>query len=216
MNFKTLKIFSSILGLAVTLMALAVPARAYTLTEDPNCAVAVGVFNPSYTDCKGAYLLEGGENDVTDGAADNIVNQLLNVDDVFGTSGGWTFLGKTDDSSTSPEFTLTGLNATTGTLEITGISLPAKIVVSFKAADSFSLYLWNPLNDPGLIEWATSGTATNRNGGVQGLSHASVYWMENGTVPPQQTPEPGTIVLMGSGLAGLGFWRWKKATKSQA
>ncbi len=30
-----------------------------------------------------------------------------------------------------------------------------------------------------------------------------------GEVPPQQTPEPGTIFLMGSGLAGLGFWRWK-------
>jgi len=29
-------------------------------------------------------------------------------------------------------------------------------------------------------------------------------------------PEPGTIFLMGSGLAGLGFWRWKKGTKSQA
>ena len=29
-------------------------------------------------------------------------------------------------------------------------------------------------------------------------------------------PEPGTIFLMGSGLAGLGFWRWKKGTKTQA
>ncbi|MFQ5589008.1 MAG: PEP-CTERM sorting domain-containing protein [Nitrospiria bacterium] len=26
-------------------------------------------------------------------------------------------------------------------------------------------------------------------------------------------PEPGTIILMGSGLAGLGFWRWRRSEK---
>ena len=29
-------------------------------------------------------------------------------------------------------------------------------------------------------------------------------------------PEPGTIFLLGSGLAGLGFWRFRKGTKNQA
>jgi len=27
-------------------------------------------------------------------------------------------------------------------------------------------------------------------------------------------PEPASLILMGSGLAGLGFWRWKKAKKA--
>ncbi len=29
-------------------------------------------------------------------------------------------------------------------------------------------------------------------------------------------PEPGTVFLMGTGLAGLGFWRWKKGAEKQA
>ena len=30
----------------------------------------------------------------------------------------------------------------------------------------------------------------------------------------QATPEPGTVVLLGTGLAGLSFWRWRKTSQS--
>jgi len=55
--------------------------------------------------------------------------------------------------------------------------------------------------------WSTFGII---NGGQQqpAISHVSFY--NGGSTPPGgQVPEPGTVFLLGSGLAGLGFWRWK-------
>lgn|GEM_PF-6302042 len=54
---------------------------------------------------------------------------------------------------------------------------------------------------------------TNQNGNLQGLSHLSLFVRNgDGTTPPGGTPavvaavpEPGTIVLMGAGLVGLGL-----------
>jgi len=35
-----------------------------------------------------------------------------------------------------------------------------------------------------------------------------------GTTPPQIVPEPGTLMLLGSGLAGLGAWRRRRANRA--
>lgn len=55
--------------------------------------------------------------------------------------------------------------------------------------------------------WSTSPLVVGQNNRQPGVSHVTFFTTNGG--PPTQTPEPGTLFLMGSGLAGLGLWRWK-------
>ena len=202
------------------------PAGAYTLTSDPNCDAAATVFNPVYSACVGAYELGGGENDVTDGDDDNIVNQLLNndplVESLFGTDD-WTFLEKVDVGVNNGSFfdiTNFNTNSTTGSIEFdvsaietaygTSFLNDYDIAISFKAAKNFSIYKWNAPLGTDRIDWSTAGTATNNRGIAQGLSHASVYFRRNDNTPdPVSTPEPGTAGMMA--LLALGaVTSWKK------
>lgn len=193
-------------------------AFGYTLTNSPDCDAAAAVFDPAYDSCSGAYLLDGGENDVTSGEADNIVNQILNDDDVFGADD-WTFGGKFDGaySGMSGLFSVTGLNTTSGAVDLNtsllGGSGEFDVVLSFKAGKNFSLYAWTPLDespasgDFGNIEWSTSGTSVNRNGDAKELSHVSVYYRQSGVTT---VFEPMTVGLFALGLFGVGAIRRKR------
>ena len=56
---------------------------------------------------------------------------------------------------------------------------------------------------------------TNNQGNGYGLSHITVFNETDPNKPPQNViPEPATVLLFGSGLAGLGLWRWKTAKKA--
>ena len=183
------------------------PVGAYTLTNNPDCDAAATVFSPAYSDCVGAYELDRGENDVTNGDADNIVNKILNQDDVFGVDD-WTFGAKFSDSGyegINGLFTLTGLNNTTGTITLNKVAIENilgptfeqyEIAISFKAAKNFSIYKWDAPLGTNTINWSTAGTATNNRGIPQGLSHASLYVRKIDDTPVTEIPEPGAVGSM--------------------
>jgi hypothetical protein len=221
-----------LLAVGVALLGIR-PAEAVILTLDPDCANAVEVFNPLYDNCSGAYQLERGELDVTDGAIDNIATQILNTSGFFG-QGGWEFLGKQDDESVSSFFEITNLGQTEGNLTFHEGALNVAfgstfltnyaLAVSFKSGQNFSIYQWNApvwqIGEDPVIGWTTAGTATNDRDSIQTLSHASVYYREEiGSYPsggilvalPSSVPEPTTLALMALGMAGIGFTRKKAA-----
>ncbi len=82
--------------------------------------------------------------------------------------------------------------------------------ITVKSANSFNVFAVSPASQTG--SWNTNDilNSPNPNSGrrpsQQALSHIS-YW--SASQQPVSTPEPGTLFLMGSGLAGLGLWRWK-------
>ena len=210
--FSTL-ISSSVLatGLAVSSALIAPTAQAFELTLAPACDVAAAVFNPEYDDCQGAYELEGGENDVTDGGSDNIVTQLLNDDNIFGDPD-WTFLGKDDGAGTS-FFTVNGIDSTSGNIVFDVAAIEEEygptfthnydIAVSFKAAQNFSIYKWGAGLKTDTIDWTTDGTATNQNNdNPRDLSHASVYFRLKDKV--KRVPEPTSLLAIG--LIGGGMF----------
>jgi hypothetical protein len=199
----------------------------YTLTLDPKCNIAAAVFDPDYTDCSGAYLLGNGENDVTNGQADNIVNQLLNNNPGLFGDGDWTFLAK-DDGKGTTFFDVTGIGQTSGTIEFDVDAIENSVLfdpefienydiaISFKAAKNFSIYYWQaPLNST-TISWTTDGTATNDQDIAQGLSHASVYLRrrddEGGGGNPTETPEPSTVLGLTAFLGGAAVLRRRRSS----
>ncbi len=70
----------------------------------------------------------------------------------------------------------------------------------------YNLSAWNGTEDLDLRGFWPNGGA---------ISHVSIWGRPGddtaggGTTGTTPTPEPGTMFLLGSGLAGLGFWRWK-------
>ena len=101
-----------------------------------------------------------------------------------------TLLGKSDEGYGDP------VSGQSGTWTIPGDAS----FISVKAANSFTVFEVSGTTG----SWETT-YITNGGGKQPDVSHIS-YW---GAPAQTAVPEPGTVFLLGSGLAGLSFWRWK-------
>lgn len=119
-------------------------------------------------------------------------------------TGVWTYVGKSDDSGFGP-FTASPTSPT-GTLTFDA-PIKGLFVIGLKASNTYSYYEFNG-GQSGIasLQFSTIGSATNKSGDAQGLSHAALYLGPLGSTPPRLTaPEPSTYVLMAAGLAALGL-----------
>lgn len=130
----------------------------------------------------------------------------------------WSHVLGTDGSSSgiyeTLRFTISGSGfdgATSGTWNITWedtdpstpLNLPAYVdlIVALKASDRYALYLFEDLylqadpNNSGTGTWEIS--FLNHGLRIPGLSHLEIFAGQN------RVPEPGTLLLLGSGLMGL-------------
>lgn len=153
--------------------------------------------------------------------------------------GGWTFADKTDgagspvslfDGSFLFQVTSEGNRDGKGTWLLTAADqngdLPPNspvyldFLVVLKGSDRFAVYLFDDVevDESGGGSWEI--TYANNGGQIPGLSHPSLLVREGRTPPdectepggcgPQQVPAPGTLALMGLGLAALGAVRRRR------
>lgn len=172
----------SVAALAALAIA-AFPSHAALVSAAPPTCANTDVSANSFA-CSGSWA-GNDANQQTDVLAE--LNNLL--------ADSWTFAGKTGDANNGP-FANDPSGATTGTLSFDS-PLNGNFAIALKAANSFSLYVWQGATNVSSIDFSTIGTAINGNGKAQDLSHATLYV---GVVPE---PESYALALAGLGVLVL-------------
>ena len=183
------------LGL-IAFAAVSAPAQAQLTSAGLNCNNGGAVSLMGAIACAGAF----NGNNMNQQPA--VLSTMASAFSSYTGSGSWwSYVG-------DPNFT----GSTNGKINFTS-PVTGYFTIILKSSNQFSMYLFNGGTlGIGSINFTDLGASLNRQGDIQGLSHASLYaW--NGSSPPPvtSTPEPSTIVLMASGLAGLAVLRRRRA-----
>ena len=177
--------------MAFSSLAFAVPT--VTTISGNDCA---GVFGNGFDNCKVSSTYDPNESPVIikfDDYANKAFGKLEINSSLFPTIDGseFSFFIPFDDGSV-------------GTWTYTpGVGDPDINFFVAKGSDSFNLFNVVGYTDVGWF------TPTNNGGQLAGLSHLTFY-DTGGRVPPTGLPEPGTLLLLGAALGGLGFARRRK------
>lgn len=164
-------------------------------------AVSPTMANPNIADLRGAFFHIGDESLIPGLSFTNTMN-----------------INATDKGANAISRVGGGDNKINGSGQICPCDFGVEIGTMGLGSDDFQVAMFVLNHDTINLDinlfsgqrFGVRATSTGLPGSARkGSSKLSGPFTPPSTPPTQTTPEPGTLFLMGSGLAGLGLWRWK-------